>query len=140
MARINGDLLLLIPAWYGYQQLAVGKSLSIPGIADQQALNNPFQNPLLLLAPALFIAATSLLIIRVFPHIVRVTALLWYNTSGLAAISALRQLSRNPGTLRGPTFLLILTISLATFTASMARTLDQYSSDRAYYQIGRAHV
>ncbi len=136
MARINGDLLLLIPAWYGYQQLAVGKSLSIPGVSPDQALNNPFQNPLLLLAPALFIAATSLLIIRIFPLIVRLTALLWNNASGIAAVSALRQLSRNPGTLRGPTFLLILTISLATFTASMARTLDQYSSDRAYYRSG----
>lgn len=136
MARVYGDVLLLIPAWYGYQQLSVGKSLSIPGIASDQALNNPFQNPLLLLAPALFIAATSLLIIRMFPRIVRLIAALGSDSAGVASISALRQLARNPGTLRGPTFLLILTISLATFTASMARTLDQYSNDKAYYRSG----
>lgn len=136
MARVYGDVLLLIPAWYGYQQLAVGKSLSIPGMESAQALNNPFQNPLLLLAPALFIAATSLLIIRIFPRIVQLIATIRRDAAGVAGISALRQLSRNPGTLRGPTFLLILTISLATFTASMARTLDQYSSDKAHYRSG----
>jgi putative ABC transport system permease protein len=136
VSRLYIDVLLLIPAWYGYQQLALGKSLAVPGVNDTQALNNPFQNPLLLLAPALFIGATSLLLIRIFPALIRIIANLIQNIPGVALISSLRQLSRNPGTLRGPTLLLILTISLATFTASMARTLDQYSIDRANYRSG----
>ena len=136
VSRLYIDVLLLIPAWYGYQQLALGKSLAVPGVNETQALNNPFQNPLLLLAPALFIGATSLLLIRIFPALIRIIANLIQNIPGVALISSLRQLSRNPGTLRGPTLLLILTISLATFTASMARTLDQYSIDRANYRSG----
>lgn len=136
VSRLYLDVLLLIPAWYGYQQLALGKSLSVPGVNDAQALNNPFQNPLLLLAPALFIGASSLLLIRIFPGLIRLMANIIQNIPGIALISSLRQLSRNPSTLRGPTLLLILTISLATFTASMARTLDQYSIDRANYRSG----
>ena len=136
VSRLYLDVLLLIPAWYGYQQLALGKSLAVPGVNDAQTLNNPFQNPLLLLAPALFIGSTSLILIRIFPAFIRLVANLIQNIPGIALISSLRQLSRNPGTLRGPTLLLILTISLATFTASMARTLDQYSIDRANYRSG----
>jgi len=134
--RFYIDALLLIPAWYGYQQLSVGGSLSVPGIATTDALSDPFRNPLLLLAPALFIGATTLLMIRFFPRIIRLVTVLGQALPGVATISALRQLARNPNTLRGPILLLILTISLATFTASMARTLDQYSIDRANYRSG----
>lgn len=134
--RWNVDFLLLLPAWYGYQQLAVGKSLAVPGLEATGSLSDPFRNPLLLLAPALCIAAGTLLMIRIFPVVVRLTARLVERFPGIALIAALRQLARNPTSLRGPTLLLILTMSLATFTASMARTLDQYSIDRAYYRSG----
>jgi putative ABC transport system permease protein len=134
--RFFVDFLLLIPAWYGYQQLSVGKSLSVPGLDEAGSLSDPFRNPLLLLAPALCIAAGTLLMIRCFPYLVQATAWLVERFPGISMISALRQLARNPNSLRGPTLLLILTISLATFTASMARTLDQYSTDRAYYRSG----
>ncbi len=134
--RFYIDFLLLIPAWYGYQQLAVGKSLAVPGLDATGSLSDPFRNPLLLLAPALCIAAGTLIMIRCFPYIIRFIAWLIERLPGIAMISALRQLARNPTSLRGPTLLLILTMSLATFTASMARTLDQYSTDRAYYRSG----
>lgn len=130
------DLLLFIPAWYGFQQLSVGGSLAVPGLEDKGGLDDPFRNPLLLLAPALFIGAATLLIIRLFPRIITIIAAQVQRMPGVVGISALRQLARNPGSLRGPTLLLILTISLATFTASMARTLDQYSVDRANYRSG----
>ena len=134
--RFYIDVLLLIPAWYGYQQLAVGKSLAVPGLEQTGSLSDPFRNPLLLLAPALCIAAGTLLMIRFFPYLIRAVAWGVERLPGIAMIAALRQLARNPTTLRGPTVLLILTISLATFTASMARTLDQYSIDRAHYRSG----
>lgn len=130
------DLLLFVPAWYGYQQLSVGGSLAVPGLETEGGLDDPFRNPLLLLAPALFIGASTLLVIRLFPRIIKLVAALIQRLPGVVGISALRQLSRNPGSLRGPILLLILTISLATFTASMARTLDQYSVDRANYRSG----
>jgi putative ABC transport system permease protein len=130
------DILLFIPAWYGYQQLAVGGSIAVPGLETEGGLDDPFRNPLLLLAPALFIGASTLFAIRLFPRIVTLAAQVVQRTPGVVGISALRQLARNPGSLRGPTLLLILTISLATFTASMARTLDQYSVDRANYRSG----
>jgi putative ABC transport system permease protein len=130
------DILLFIPAWYGYQQLSVGGSIAVPGLENEGGLDDPFRNPLLLLAPALFIGAATLFAIRLFPRIVTLVSRIVQRTPGIVGISALRQLARNPGSLRGPTLLLILTISLATFTASMARTLDQYSVDRANYRSG----
>lgn len=130
------DIVLFIPAWYGFQQLSVGGSIAVPGLENEGGLDDPFRNPLLLLAPALFIGASTLFAIRLFPRIITLVARIVQRTSGIVGISALRQLARNPGSLRGPTLLLILTISLATFTASMARTLDQYSIDRANYRSG----
>ena len=134
--RYYVDILLFIPAWYGYQQLSIGGSLSVPGLDGEGGLDDPFRNPLLLLAPALFIGATTLLVIRLFPRIITLVSTLIQRLPGVVGISAMRQLARNPGSLRGPTMLLILTISLATFTASMARTLDQYSIDKAHYRSG----
>jgi putative ABC transport system permease protein len=48
----------------------------------------------------------------------------------------LRQLARSAGQYTGPLLLLSLTLSLATFTASMAVTLDGHLGDQVYYQVG----
>lgn len=130
------DVLLLVPAWYGYNQLAVGGSIQVPGLEGSATLSDPFRNPLLLLAPALFIGATTLVMIRLFPRVVDALSRIIDRLPGVAHVIAFRQLARNPNTLRGPVLLLMLTMSLATFTASMARTLDQYSIDRANYRSG----
>nr|MDQ2999312.1 ABC transporter permease [Chloroflexota bacterium] len=70
---------------------------------------DPFSNPLLLVLPMLL-------------------------CFGLA----LRSLARQPGTYRGPLLLLILTLSLAAFSASMAATLDSSLTTAIGYQIGAA--
>jgi putative ABC transport system permease protein len=48
----------------------------------------------------------------------------------------MRTLARQPGTYRGPLLLLILTLSLAAFSASMAATLDGALHAAITYQVG----
>ena len=55
---------------------------------------------------------------------------------GISTITALRYLSRTPRAYTGPILLLVLTLSLASFTASMAATLDSHMFDRICYDAG----
>src|SRR5207249_578999 len=58
--------------------------------------------------------------------------------SWVAPLIALRALARQPGAYRGPLLLLILTLSLAAFSASMAATLDGALHETIRYQVGAA--
>jgi putative ABC transport system permease protein len=128
------DVLLLLPVYYGYQQLAqrgtIGfLNLNIPA-------DDPFANPLLLLAPTLYMFALALVATRLFPMLMRLLATLLIRMPGIAAITALRYLARTPRAYTGPVLLLVLTLSLAIFTSSMALTLDQQLYDQIYYETG----
>ncbi|MBC7234353.1 MAG: FtsX-like permease family protein, partial [Chloroflexi bacterium] len=128
------DFLLLIPAGYGYYVL---KNRGTINVLSTQGGGDPFNDPLLFLVPALTIFAVSLLIIRFFPLIMEFLA--WATGQTVKSVSvvlALRQLARVSKQYTGALLLLILTLSLATFTASMARTLDQSLHDRMYYRYG----
>ena len=84
----------------------------------------------------LFVFALALFSIRVFPWIMRLLAWLANLWKGAVPVLALRHLSRTARQYTGPLLLLTLTLSLAVFTASMARTLDQYIVDQVYYRTG----
>ncbi|HEU5086533.1 MAG TPA: ABC transporter permease, partial [Roseiflexaceae bacterium] len=132
--RLFIDIMLLIPAVYGYQQLRNNGMIGVPGVSASP--DDPFRNPLLLLAPALLIFALALLALRIFPRFLALLAWLFARFPGVALVTALRFLARTPQAYSGPVLLIMLTLSLATFTASMARTLDQQSQDRSRYRAG----
>jgi putative ABC transport system permease protein len=128
------DFLLLIPAGYGYYTLSNRGTINFLG---SQAGGNPFQDPLLFLVPSIAILACSLLLVRLFPLLME--ALAWLTGQVVRAVSvvlAFRQLARVSKQYVGSLLLLILTLSLATFTASMARTLDQSMLDSWHYRYG----
>ncbi|MEP7190602.1 MAG: FtsX-like permease family protein, partial [Roseiflexaceae bacterium] len=128
------DLLLLIPVYYGYSQLKERGTVAILGFGGGAA--DPFSNPLLLLAPTLYIFALALVVVRLFPLAMRVLAWMLSRLPGVSTITALRYLSRTPRAYTGPILLLVLTLSLASFTASMAATLDAHMFDRVFYDAG----
>src|SRR3954447_67499 len=128
------DLLLLIPVYYGYSQLKERGTVAILGFGGGAA--DPFSNPLLLLAPTLYIFALALVVVRLFPLAMRLLAWVLSRLPGVSTITALRYLSRTPRAYTGPILLLVLTLSLASFTASMAATLDSHMFDRVYYDAG----
>jgi len=129
------DVLLLIPAGYGMYLLRRQGSIALPG--TQGMSTDPFQNPLLFLVPALGIFAITLFILRILPLVV--SAIAWISShlgGSVGVLLAARHLSRMPGFYAAPLVLLVLTLSLSAFTASIAQTLDHHLYDQTYYQFG----
>jgi putative ABC transport system permease protein len=130
------DLLLMIPTVYGFYVLEQQQGL-VAAVAGEGAISDPFQNPLLLLVPALGIFALALFILRILPFMMAAVA--WVasrliNSVGL--LLAARHLSRTPGFYAAPLILLILTLSLSAFTASLAQTLDSHLYSQMHYWAG----
>mgnify|MGYP005813693737 CR=1 FL=1 len=131
--RMGLDFLLMIPAGYGLYQLRRSGSIDVLGAASK---GDPFANPLLLMVPALAIFALALFFLRLMPLAMRAMAWLTARTRSVGLMMATRYLSRDASTYALPLVLLILTLSLSAFTATLAGTLDNHLYDQAYYQVG----
>jgi putative ABC transport system permease protein len=122
------DVILLLPAAYGFwslqRQNAAGKVV------------DPLQNPLLLLVPALGIFAASLFALRLIPLLMDFISRILRPTKSVGTLMAARYLSRTPAFYTAPLILLILTLGLSAFTASLARTLDSQLEKQMNYQVG----
>ena len=123
------DVLLLIPAGYGLWQLT-GQS------KHGQAIPNPLQNPLLLLVPALGIFSVALFTLRIVPRFMDAFARLLKPSKSVGMLMAARYLARTPAMYNAPLVLLVLTLGLSAFTASLARTLDVQLDKQMHYQVG----
>jgi putative ABC transport system permease protein len=131
--RIYLDVVLLLIAYYGYRQLTTRGTISFgPGAQS----GDPYSNPLLILTPALWLLALALLSVRLFPILMGLVGNAVSRLRGVSSLLALRYLTRTPRAYTAPVLLLILTLSLATFTASMARTLDKHLNDQVLYDVG----
>ena len=128
------DLILLAPPLYGYYLLRQRGTISVN--LGGGVTSDPFQNPLLFLVPTLFIFSLGLLFIRLFPLLMTTLAWIADWLPGTSSVLALRHLARSSRHYTGPLLLLILTLGLAAFIASMALTLDDHLLDQVYYQIG----
>ena len=127
------DVLLLIPAGYGAYLLQQQGSISLMG---DGGTGSPFENPLLFLVPALGAFALTLFILRLLPFVMRLIAWGASHTNSVGFLLATRYLARDPGFYTTPLILLILTLSLSAFTASLAQTLDNHMFDQNYYRTG----
>ncbi|MCP5100140.1 MAG: ABC transporter permease, partial [Chloroflexi bacterium] len=125
------DVMLLIPPLYGWYQLDQQGTLTTLGTG-----NDPFANPLLFLVPILFSFSLGLFAIRFFPWVMGTLSWMTRRLPSTTLLITLRQLARSAGQYTGSLLLLTLTLSLATFTASMAVTLDDHLFDQAYYKVG----
>ncbi|MBN1994859.1 MAG: ABC transporter permease [Anaerolineae bacterium] len=129
------DVLLLIPAVYGAYVLRQQGSVVVQ-LEEGAVANDPFQNPLLFLVPALGIFALTLFFIRLLPLVMAILAWIFSHIGGVGILLATRQLARSPGLYTAPMLLLVLTLSLSAFTASLAQTLDNHLFDQMYYNVG----
>lgn len=133
--RAGLDLILLIPVVYGIYLLRRQGTIALPS-SGGDAVSDPFQNPLLFFVPVLGVCALTLFLLRVLPFAMAMLAWLVAHSRSVSVYLAARQLSRSPGFYAAPLVLLVLTVSLAAFTASLAQTLDRDLHDRSYYQVG----
>ena len=133
--RMGLDFFLMVPAVYGIYLMKQQGGLAVPG-QDPTLAMDPFQNPLLLLVPALGIFASTLLLLRFLPLLMTVISWISSKTNSVGILMATRYLARTSGGYNAPLILLILTLSLSTFTASLAQTLDRHVHDQTYYKVG----
>ncbi len=127
------DFLLLIPTYYAYQQVSRHGSLSALITTSPADL---YQDPLLILVPALFILTASLMTLRLFPFIMRALDFIANLIPWATPHLALRQLGRRSHTYINPLLLVIVSLALGVYMLSMAASLDQWLVDRIYYETG----
>src|SRR5215216_856263 len=127
------DVLLLIPAGYGLWQLTQQSKQTLEG---SKLIPDPLQNPLLLLVPALGIFSVALFTLRLVPYFMEFISRLLRPTKSVGTLMAARYLARTPALYSAPLVLLVLTLGLSAFTASLARTLDLQLDKQIHYQVG----
>ncbi len=127
------DFLLIVPTVYAYQQLSNREALVL---LVQDNTDELFQDPLLLLVPALFIFTASLLVMRFFPLLMNLLDAIASSLPWTAPHLALRQLGRYSHSYLNPLLLVVICLGLGIYTHSMAASLDQWLVDRMYYQVG----
>ena len=129
------DFLLLIPAGYGAFVLSRQGSLFILQRNSSIGPSDPLGDPLLFLVPSLCVFAFSLILLRILHHLLAGLAWLLAKSPFTGLLLAIRQLARTR-TYQTPLLILIFTLSLSIYTASLAKTLDQHLMARTYYQVG----
>jgi putative ABC transport system permease protein len=127
------DVILLIPAGYGLWQLTQQSQKALDGL---KTIPDPLQNPLLLLVPALGIFSVALFTLRLVPHFMEFISRLLKPSKSVGMLMAARYLARTPALYSAPLVLLVLTLGLSAFTASLARTLDIQLDKQIHYQVG----
>ena len=124
------DFLLLLPAGYGAYLLNKQGSILATGSQD------PLGNPLLFLVPSLMVVTLTLIVLRLIPPLMAGLSWLAGRTRFVGLLLASRQLARSPGHYNTPFLILVFTLSLSAYTASLAQTLDQHLVTSTYYQVG----
>jgi putative ABC transport system permease protein len=127
------DILLLLPAGYGFWLLQNESRRALAGVASAP---DPLQNPLLLIAPAIGIFSAALFTLRLVPRMMALLSAILKPTKSVGLLMAARYLARTPAFYSAQLILLLLTLSLSAFTASLARTLDLHLEKQMYYQVG----
>jgi len=127
------DFLLIIPTYYIYLQMRERGSLASVITSRPEDL---YQDPLLIVVPALFVITAALVTMRLFSVAMRLLDALANRTPWLTAHLALRQLGRQSHEYVSPLLLVIISLSLGIYTLSMAASLDQWLVDRMYYRAG----
>ena len=127
------DILLLLPAGYGLWQLTQQSKQALSG---SETIPDPLQNPLLLLVPALGIFSVALFTLRLVPRLMEFISWALHTSKSVGLLMASRYLARTPAFYSAPLVLLVLTLGLSAFTASLARTLDSQLNKQMRYQVG----
>ncbi len=131
--RFYLDFFLLIPVAYAYRQLTIKGTLVPAALSGEEGAQ---QDPLMFLVPALFTLTMSLLLVRLFPILMRIGDWLCSLGRDATLYLAFRQLSRQSNQYTSALLLVITSLSLGAFMASMALSLDKWLIDRVYYAIG----
>jgi putative ABC transport system permease protein len=134
--RFYLDFLLLLPGVYAYLTMS-GLAKSNKFLSQLQVpTNGQYRDILLYVAPALFAMALCMILLRILPLITRILAAILDRVPGVWAYLSLQQIARRPQDHASALLLIMISLSLAIFSASTAKTLDKWNHDSAYYKSG----
>lgn len=127
------DLLIFVAAIYGYYLL--DQQGRITQLEWGEGVD-PWENPLLFLAPSLFLLAGVRLYLHLIPAALHLLERVIQSLPGITLLLSIQGLARNSHQYRTLLMLLTLTAGLGTFVTSVARTLDDNLVERMFYQVG----
>lgn len=133
LVKLVVDSVLVIVTVYAYQQLSQRGTL---GIIGWEPSGDPFSDPLLLLAPSLFVLTGALLLTHLFPLLMRPLDQMGSRLKSFPAYMALRRLYRQGGHYSSSLCLVMVCLSLGAFYSSMALSLNEWLVERIRYQVG----
>lgn len=133
LSKMHLELLLAIPTWYLYRQLERQGSI---GILGWQSSGDVFRDPTLFVVPVLFVLTAALWAARLFPWFMRALDHLVAGWLGVVGCLTLRQLGRRSRDYVSSLLLIIASLSIGAFMASMALSLDRWLEDRTRYPLG----
>src|SRR5262249_51538885 len=97
---------------------------------------HPVGDPLMFAASSLFAISACMIVLRIFPLFVRLLARLSERFFPTGPYLAIQELARRPQEHASVMLLIMISLSLAIYSASMAKTLDRWLHDSHYYQAG----
>lgn len=131
------DFFLLIPGIYAYITMSgLAKPFKFLSAVLPENSGDTYRDPLLYVAPSLFAMALCMIMLRLLPLILRGLALAVDNLPRVWAYLSLQQVARRPQDHSSALLLIMISLSLAIYSASTAKTLDQWLHDSAYYKSG----
>ncbi|MFP3897122.1 MAG: ABC transporter permease [Anaerolineales bacterium] len=135
--RIALALLLCAISAYAYYRIQQRGTLGlITWQADAEAMNDAAVNdPLIFLAPSLFIITAGLVAALLFPVLMWIADMVGRFLRPSLYVG-LREVARQTGAYTSVLFLLIFCLALGAFEASIARSADTWLEDRLQYKAG----
>jgi putative ABC transport system permease protein len=129
------DFFLLIPGIYAFIVL---RGIYTPKnfMPRLQSSGGLYGDPLLFVAPSLFGIALCLIFLRFLPVLIKVFSRVAERLPGVWAYLAIQQISRRPQDHTAALLLIMISLALSIFSASTAKTLDQWQYDSIYYGSG----
>jgi len=132
--RLMVSAILMATTAYAYRQLSARGTFGI--ISWEQGGSDTASDPLLFLAPTLFIFTVAWIASQVFPWLMRLPDLIATLLPSVSLFLGFRNLARESRPYRAPLFLLAICLCLGAFEASIARSADVWLVDRIQYAVG----
>lgn len=117
---------------YAYRQLVANGG--VPLVMTENTAT--FTDPLLLLAPSLFLVVVTLFLAESTSLLVGIFSKLLDPVLSAPALVAIRQLARERDRSRAPVFVLVISLSLGVFYASLAYSSQIWLRDRLRHTVG----
>jgi len=125
------DIVCLVIALYALHNFNSQRDAMAMAVRDSQAVD-----PLLLLSSSLFIMGLGLLCLRLFPYLVKLVFTLGQRFWSPATYASLVKVIRSAGEEQFIMIFLLFTLSVGTFSAQAARTINLNSDHQIQYVAG----